>query len=331
MRLQDQQDGIKERWGQSQIFWNKEDEEWMREASANQQLSEAVANTDREESKAVIENFLQRRNLSAYTQLSTEAIETYAKEEIVKAEVKRSQQLKSHRNQIKLYAKNISELKVVIEKWRDFVNNHVDSVKQKIVKAMEELGLKMEKISSINKQVEKLQSALKDLGSALIKSGESLDIILAKLDCCDAELQKHIETFNSSYQQIIRSLTKLQYRIKITNDAIAKLQKTIDNLKGTVGASALGGTGIGALIGSMGGPPGALLGAAIGAGVGMVFGAIVTDEERQRARRELQEKEEEKSKLEKELANNKKAQEECQPTAKKAQEIIAMWAHLYKS
>ena len=152
---------------------------------------------------------------------------------------------------------------------------------------MEELGLKMENMSSTNKQVEKLQSALKDLGSALTKSGESLDIILAKLDCCDAELRKHIETFNSSYQQIIRSLTKLQYRIKITNDAIAKLQKTIDNLKGIVGALTLGGTGIGAVIGSMGGPPGTFLGALFGAGVGLMFGAIVTDEERQKARREL--------------------------------------------
>ena len=115
------------------------------------------------------------------------------------------------------------------------------------------------------------------------------------------------------------------------NGAITELQKTIDHLRKIVGATALGGAGVGALVGSVAGPPGAIVGAIVGAGTGMVFGAVITDDKRQKAKRELQEKEKEKRKLEKELTNNKKAQKDCQPTTKKAEEIITMWNRLYKS
>lgn len=103
-----------EKWERSKVFWITEDEEWMKEANANEQLSKAIANTDNEESKAVIENFLRRKDLSAVT-----------------------------------------------------------------------------------------------------KSEESLGCLLAQLDTCDAELEKHIRTFNSSYQRILQVLTKLQDRIMI--------------------------------------------------------------------------------------------------------------------
>jgi chromosome segregation ATPase len=331
-RLQEQQKGIKGEWGRSELFWNDEDEKWMKEATANKQLSEAIANTDHEGSKAVIEDFLKRKHLPAYSQLSTEAIETYVNEEIVKAEVKRSEQLKSRRNQIKRYAKQISKLKDVTEKWRELVKNHIGGVEQKVIKTMDMLGLKLEKISSLKDQVKELQSAAEDFGSAVTTSEESLENMRAQLDSCDAELRKHIQTFNSSYQQILRALTKLQDRIRIVNGAITDLQKKIDYLiKMGAGVGTGVGAGVGALIGSVGGPPGALVGALFGAGVGLVVGANYTSEERERANRELQEKEKEKRKLKRELANNKKAKKECQPTAKKAEQILAMWAHLQKS
>lgn len=330
-RLQEQQKGIKEDWGRSRMFWNAEDEEWKGEASANQQLSGAIANIDHEGSKAVIEDFLRRKSLPAYSQLSTEAIEAYANEEIVNAEVKRSEQLKSRHNQIKHYAKQISELKRVTEKWRDLVNNHVHGIKQNVLKAMDMLGLKVEKISSLEDQVKELQSAVEHLGLAITTSEESLESIFAQLDSCDAELHKHIQTFNSSYQQILRALTKLQDRIAILNGAITELQKTIDRLKTVMKAMSLGGAGVGALVGGVSGPVGALFGALFGAGAGMMLGAAIIDDERQKTERELQKNKIEKEKLEKELASNKKAQKDCQTTAQKAEEIIAMWKHLYKS
>jgi chromosome segregation ATPase len=181
------------------IQWQREDEEWQRGAKRRQQIRTAINERNFKESQFV-KDFLQRN--STPEDLTEEEIEGYLRQNLLTEEENRSQQLRIQFHKVRIHHKNLKHLLKKIHELKHLIEDRLHDAYAVILKSLEDVGLKNEKIKDLQEKLEILNKTIQDCEQGVKECNKQITNGRRNL----TEFKNELKSFLKPFHEVIKGM-----------------------------------------------------------------------------------------------------------------------------
>lgn len=204
------------------IQWQKEDEEWQGGAGGREQIRAAINEKNFKESQFV-KNFFRKYSRSLEN-LTDEEIEGSLRQHLLTEEEIRSKQLRVQYHKVRLHHKNLKHLLEKIHKLKLLVEDRLHEAYAVILKSLEDVGLKDERIKDLKDKLETLNETLQDCEQGL----KECDKEIANGRRSLIEFKNELKSFLKPFHEVVDGMNTVITRLEHEEQ---DLQRDFENIR----------------------------------------------------------------------------------------------------